>query len=269
MAVTVDTLGAQLSRALEGQINSLLASFGLEELSGWAAGLLSEGASASEFELGLEQQPAFQRRVRAIFSRREAGLPPVSAAEILAYERQVFELESFYGLPEGTLDAQEAMINNQGYNELQAAVAQEVAFRQSDPETQRIAREFYGMGGTQGELIGSILNEDVGLPIVQQRIQAAQVAAQSRVQGFGDLTQAEAEDLAQRGVDVDLARETFGLLARSEQLTRDFNRAELLSLAAGEAPATERLEEARREAQAVFQQGGQFAGGVAGLGVAQ
>ena len=168
------------------------------------------------------------------------------------------------GCPEGTIDAQEAMINDQGYNELQAAVAQEVAFRQADPETQAVAREFYGMGGTQGELLGAILNESVGLPVVQQRIQAAQVASQARVQGFGDLTRQEAEELAGQGVDVDVARQTFGLLSRSEQLTRDFTRAELLSLAAGEAPATQRLEEARQEAQAVFTGGGGFAGGVAG-----
>ena len=37
----------------------------------------------------------------------------------------------------------------------------------------------------------------------------------------------------------------------------------------GEAPSMDRLEEARQEAQAVFAGGGQFAGGVAGLGVAE
>lgn len=269
MAVNVDSLNDAVSDALASSIEALLASYGLEDLTGWATGLLSTGASADRVELELEQQPAFQRRFRAIFARREANDAPVSPAEILAYERQVAELESFYGLPEGTIDAQEAMINDQGYNELQAAVAQEVAFRQADPETQAVAREFYGMGGTQGELLGAILNESVGLPVVQQRIQAAQVASQARVQGFGDLTRQEAEELAGQGVDVDVARQTFGLLSRSEQLTRDFTRAELLSLAAGEAPATQRLEEARQEAQAVFTGGGGFAGGVAGLGVAQ
>ena len=269
MAVNVDSLNDAVSDALSATIEGLLASYGLEELTGWATNLLSTGASADRIELELEQQPAFQRRFRAVFSRREEGLPPVSASDILSYERQVAELESFYGLPQGTIDAQEAMTNDQGFNELQAAVAQEVAFRQADPETQQIAREFYGIGGTQGELLGAVLNETVGLPVVQQRIQAAQVAGQARVQGFGELTRQEAEDLAGRGVDVDVARQSFGLLSRSEQLTRDFTRAELLSLAAGEAPATQRLEEARDEALAVFAGGGGFAGGVAGVGVAE
>ena len=266
---TVDSLDSAVSDALSAAIESLLTAYGLEELSGWATGLLSGGASSDRIEIELEQQPAFQRRFRAIFTRRDANLPPISAGDILQFERQTAELESFYGLPEGTIDAQEAMINDQGYNELQSAVATEVAFRQSDPETQRIAAEFYGIGGTQGELLGAILNEQVGLPAVQQRIQASQVAAQAQVQGFGELTRLEAEDLAQRGVDVDVARQSFNLLSRSEQLTRDFNRSELLSLAAGETPSMDRLEEARQEAQAVFAGGGQFAGGVAGLGVAE
>jgi hypothetical protein len=268
---TVDSLDSAVSDALSAAIESLLTAYGLEELSGWATGLLSSGATSNRIEIELEQQPAFQRRFRAIFARRaaDADLPPISAGDILQFERQTAELESFYGLPEGTIDAQEAMINDQGYNELQSAVATEVAFRQSDPETQRIAAEFYGIGGTQGELLGAILNEQVGLPAVQQRIQASQVAAQAQVQGFGELTRLEAEDLAQRGVDVDVARQSFNLLSRSEQLTRDFNRSELLSLAAGETPSMDRLEEARQEAQAVFAGGGQFAGGVAGLGVAE
>lgn len=266
---TVESLNEAVSDALTAEIEALLTNYGLEELTSWATGLITEGAGSDRVELELEQQPAFQRRFRAIFARREQGLPPVSVAEVLSFEQQTAQLESFYGLPEGTIDAQEAIINDQSYNELQAALATEVSFRQSDPETQAIAREFYGIGGNQGELLGAVLNETVGLPVVQQRIQAAQVASQARVQGFGDLTREEAESLTERGVDVNAARETFALLSRSEQLTRDFTRADLLSLAAGEAPAVQQLEEARQEAQAVFQGGGGFAGGVAGLGAAQ
>ena len=156
-------------------------------------------------------------------------------------------------MPEGTIDAQGALGNDRSYNELQSALALEVAFRQSDPDTQAFAAQFYGMGATQGEVLGALLNEEVGLPVLQQRIQSAQVAGEASAAGFGDLTASEAEDLVSRGVDEGEAREAFSLLARSTQLTRSFSRAQLLSLAAGEAPAIEALEEARAQATAAFQ----------------
>jgi len=71
MAVNVDSLNDAVSDALAASIEALLASYGLEDLTGWATGLLSTGASADRVELELEQQPAFQRRFRAVFSRRE------------------------------------------------------------------------------------------------------------------------------------------------------------------------------------------------------
>ncbi len=265
---TVETLSGAVSDALRASIERMLIDYGLEDLTDWAVGLLSNGASQAEVELTLEDQPAFRRRFNVIFQRREAGLPPVSVAEVLSYERQVGELESFYGLVPGTIDAQEAMAGDTSFNELQASLAAEVAFRQSDPETQAAASEFYGLGGTQGEFISALINEDIGLPVLQQRVQAAQVAGESVTAGFGDLTRQEAESLAQRGVDQDEARQAFSLLARSTQLTSNFSRSQLIDLAAGEAPAVEQLEDARERARANFQTGGSFAGGVAGIGSA-
>lgn len=269
MPPTVESLNSSVSDALLASIEAMLQGYGLGDLAPWAVGLLTDGASSDRIELELEQQPAFLERFPVIAQRRAEGLPPVSVAEVLSYERQVSELESFYGMPSGTIDAQDAMGADMSYNELQAGLAAEVTFRQSDPETQRIAAEFYGMGATQGEVIAMLINEDVGLPVLQQRVQAAQVASESVTQGFGDLTLEEAESLVSRGVDEAAARDAFSVLARSEQLTRNFSRSQLISLAAGETPAIEQLEEARDQALSVFQQGGSFAGGVAGLGAAQ
>ena len=267
--VTTDSLNSTVSRALEASIEQMLLAYGLEDLTSWATGLLSEGASSDRIELELENQPAFQRRFPVIAQRREAGLPPVSVAEVLAYERQVAELESFYGMPEGTLSAQDAMANNRGFNEVQAALAAEVAFRESDPDTQAFAQRFYQVGATQGEVYSYLINEEIGLPALQQRLQAASVAGEASAQGFGDLTREEAEDLVSRGVDEQAARSAFNVLSRSTQLTQNFSRAQLLSLAAGEAPAIEQLEQNREQALSTFDQGGAFAGGVRGIGAAQ
>ena len=100
---------------------------------------------------------------------------------------------------------------------------------------------------------------DVALPIASQ--QAGQIQ-QSNLAG-GQI--ASTEGLAARGVDANAAGEAFSLLVRSTQLTTNFTREELLSLAAGEAPAVRRFERGQQTAIAQFAGGGGFAGGTRGL----
>lgn len=269
--VTTDSLAEKTSDAAEATIRELLRTYGLEDLTSWALGLLSQGASPERVEYELEEQPAFRTRFRAIFERREQikrgrELPSISVDEILTYEKQVSALESFYGYPAGTLgDPQDRLIDDVSYSELESLVAAEQNYLLSDESMQEVFRQFYGIGATQGELVAMAINEEVGLPILQRRIQAAEVASQSVVAGFGDLTAEEAEGLAARGVDEGAAREAFSLLARSQQLTRNFTRSDLLSLAAGEAPAVEQFQRNQRRALSQFAGGGGFAGGTAGI----
>ena len=68
--VTTESLDSAVSPALEASIQRMLASYGLEDLTSWATGLLSQGASSDRIELELENQPAFQRRFPVIAQRR-------------------------------------------------------------------------------------------------------------------------------------------------------------------------------------------------------
>lgn len=269
--ITTESLATATAPAQRRLLKGWLQGFGLEGLTDWAAGLLTDGASLDRIELELEDQQAFRDRFPAIFRRREQiasgrNIMAISASDVLSYERQVAELESFYGYPEGTLgDPQDRLVDDVSFSELENLVALEQDFLLSDPVTQQTFEEFYGIGATQGELVGAVINKDLGIPVLQQRIQAANVASQSVVAGFGDLTPEEAESLVARGVDEGGAREAFSLLARSRQLTQNFSRSDLLSLAAGEAPAIDRFERNQRSALAQFQGGGSFAGGTAGI----
>ena len=274
MTVTTQSLDGATSRALERRMRTHLANFGLGGLTSWALGLISSGASFEQFEIELEEQPAFRERFGAMFERREqikrgARLAPISVAAILKYEQQVAELESFYGYPPGTLgDPQKRLVDDVSYNELQGLIAAEEAFLASDPASQDVFRQFYAIGATRGEVVAAALNQDVGVPLLQRRIQAANVASQSVIAGFGDLTREESEGLVARGVDEPGAREAFSLLARSQQLTSNFSREELINLAAGESPAVERYARSQRSALSQFSGGGGFAGGTAGVGSA-
>lgn len=268
---TVQELETTSSRHAERVISQLLRRYGLQELSGWALGLLNEGASPERIEIELEDQQPFRQRFRAIFERRQQiargrEIDPISVDEILLYEGQIAELESFYGYPRGTLgDAQDRIIEDTSYNELQALVAAEEDFLSSSPQSQDIFRQFYEIGATKGEVVAASINEGIGVPALQQRIEAANVASESVTAGFGDLSQQEAEDLVARGLNEQGAREAFSLMARSQQLTQNFSRSDLIDLAAGDGPAVERFRRNQRRAVAAFSGGGGFSGGTRGL----
>ena len=272
MSLTVEGLDTKNAKVVNQTLSRWLAPYGLESLTDWAAGLLKSGFSAPRIELELEERQEFKDRFRAVFERRSQiakgrELPGISVDEILQYEKQVAELESFYGYPAGTLgDPQDRLIQDVSYNELQALVATEEDFLSSDLATQEIFRGFYEVGATKGELVAAAINEEIGAPALQQRIEAANVASDAVVAGFGDLSVQEAESLVARGIDEGQAREAFSLLARSTQLTQRFSREELIDLAAGDGGAVDRFQKNQRNALAQFGGGGGFAGGTAGIG---
>lgn len=275
---TIASLEDLVSPALRAEVQAFLQPFGLEDLTDWALGTLGDGSfSPAQISIELETQPAFIQRFPTIFERRENGDPPVSIAEVLQFERQVSELASFWGIPEGVIDAQTQMTNNRSFNELQAVVADVAQFANEDPETVAQLTALYGVGVTRGEMIAFALDQDATLPIVQTRLEAARIAGAADQQGFGQLTAQEAELLSRQGLDPDQALQSFALLANSTELFgtlpgqagEGFTREDQLALAAGDATVAQRLDTERQRRLGVFDEGGGFAGGVAGIGTAQ
>ena len=271
---TAESLSDFSSSYLKSQVESFLRPLGLEDLTDWAVGMLGEGGfSQSKISVELEKQPAFQERFPSIFQRRKQGLPPLSVAEILTYEKQVADLASFYGIPQSVIDPQEQLSNDRSYNELQAIVADVASFTNEDP--QALAELTAQVGVTRGELIGWALDRKKTLPQIQQRLHGARLSAAAQQAGFGGLTRDEAELLSRRGVDVEEAQRAFGVLATElggalpGEGGGALDRETQIGVAAGEEPALRRLEALRRRRQGVFEEGGGFAGGVAGIGTAE
>ncbi|HUR18897.1 MAG TPA: hypothetical protein VMZ51_08190 [Acidimicrobiales bacterium] len=267
-------------------LQSLLADYGLEELSPWALEQVQAGHSPTVITQQLYDQPAFQRRFKAIFARRDRGLPPISVSEVLAYERSVRGLFKAAGLPEGFYDSPEDFINflvdDTSVAELNDRIEQYKTVSYSlDPAARAELMANYGL--TEGNLLAYVINPDMALdhiqksyrerPAIAQRIAAARVGAEARAGGFA-LSGEEALNLAQRGIDPASIRGAFGEIAASSELmgtlpgevTANISRADQIAAATGDVMARERIKRKAQARAAAFSGGGSFATDKAGIG---
>lgn len=264
-------------------VTQILRSYGLEELSGWAEGLIRGGATPARIEVELYEQPAFRKRFRAIFARQERGLPPISPEEVMAYERQRAQVMRMYGFPEGFYDdpddAVEGLVNDVSINEVEQRAATWVDFaRNRAPEVRLELQRLYGV--TDGALAAYMMDPDRALPLIQRQANAALVGFAAQRNNFGFLTASEAERFGELGIGSEDAAQRFGVLGRLGEVLGErvgdqqqaLSREGVLGAAYGDASATDEVERRQRRAAAEFEQGGGFAGsssGLGGLGTAQ
>lgn len=264
-------------------LNELLSSYGLGELSNWAYEQVIAGNSPAMVRQLLWEQPAFKRRFKVIFDRRDRGLPPISVDEVLDYERSARQLFQAAGLPSGFYDSPDDfysfLVNDVSLSELNSRVeiARDYVYR-SDPTVRQEARRLYGL--TEGQEIAYVLDRSRALPLIQSQFLAAQNAGASLRSGYGQLNRTEAERLAALGIDPNRAEQGFGALVASRQLFQalpgleeaedDITREDQLGAAfGGDAIARERLARRGEERVAQFRGGGQYVTdkeGFAGLG---
>jgi hypothetical protein len=257
-------------------LKGLLDTYGLGSLATWAWNQLVEGQSEEQILQSLYDQPEFRTRFSAIFARQEAGLPAISPAEVIAWERQATEMMRYYGMPAGfwddPADFAELIGNDIGLPELEQRL--NLAARiitQTDPETRQQLRDIYGF--TDSQLSAMILDPDRGLQTLTQQYRASEIAGAAQRQQFGQLTHVEAEELASRGVDSERADQAFTLLDQFREITSQIegesepgmSRASQLGVVAGKSENVTELQGRQRRRQAVFEGGGGFAAGREGF----
>ena len=264
-------------------LRELLSSYGLGELSGWAYDQVVNGNSPAMVRQMLWEQPAFKKRFKVIFDRREKGLPAISVDEVLDYERKARQLFQAAGLPPGFYDSPDDfytfLVNDVSLSELNSRVeiARDFVYR-TDATTRAEVQRLYGL--TEGQEIAYVLDRSRALPLIQSQFLAAQNAGAARRSGYGQLTLTEAERLAALGIDPNRAEQGFGALVQSRELfgalpgleeSEDtINRDEQLGAAfGGDAKAREKLERRGEGRAAAFKGGGGYVAnreGFAGLG---
>lgn len=261
-------------------LTDTLATYGLSSLLPLVQEMIEDDASDAEITLRLREAPEYRERFSAIFAREEAGLPPISPTEVVAYEQQLADLRSFYGAqdaPGFNLQSQAAELlgGNVSLNELQVRLGEMRSLGDriaADPAQSDIVSQMLELGATPFDLAEVALDPTVKGPEIQRRLQAAAIALESGRSGF-TLNRTEAEQLAARGVDADQAGAAFAELNRvggafgggpgddRDPIARDMQ----LAAAGGDSEAVRQIQRATQRRAAEFGRGGSFASGQDGF----
>jgi hypothetical protein len=253
------------------------------ELTTWAKEEIVNGSSPILVRQRLWEQPAFKRRFKVIFDRRDRGLPAISPSEVLEYERRARQLFQEAGLPPGFYDSPDDfynfMLNDVSISELNGRVeiARTILYSASQEERLEMKR-LYGL--TDGQEIAYVLDSSRALPLLQNQFNAARTSGAALRSGYGQLFRDETERLAMAGVSTESAERGFGSLVQGRQLfnalpglenTEDtISREEQLSgTFTGNAFAAEKIRRRAEMRVAAFSGGGTFVAdreGFAGLG---
>lgn len=188
------------AKAIIGQV---LKSYGLTSLTTWAWNEITAGASTQQVILNMYTTPQFKTRFPGIFTRKAAGLPPISPADYVSYEDQMAQLENQYGLPQGFLTTPNRVATFIGKDvsasEISARVQQGYAVvAYAPPAVRQAFTAMFGANG-DGSLASYFLTPKHTAPILEQQATAAQISGVAS-QGSISMTTTDALRLAQMGV---------------------------------------------------------------------
>lgn len=250
-------------------LTELLRGYGLEELGPWAYTQVTTGNSPTMIRQLLWEQPAFKKRFKVIFDRRDKGLPAISVDEVLDYERKARQIFQAAGLPAGFYDSPDDfytfLLGDTSLMELNARVEEAKTYIYSTDQSVRAeAKRLYGL--SDGQEIAYVLDRSRALPLLQSQFQSARNAAAAARSGYGQLSLTEAESLTSLGVDTPQAAQGFSALVQSQQLfaplpgmetaETSITREDQLSAAFGGDALTQQAIARRGEARAAASKGG-------------
>lgn len=258
-------------------IADLLGQYGLSELTEFVGNFIVQNDVIDENVLmgQIRQEDAYKERFAANEARRKAGLNVLPEGQYVALENTYRQYLRASGLPNNFYDSNEDLQNLIANDVSPGELAERVnqgyeAVRMANPEVVRQMQELYGV--TEGDLAAYFLDPDRATPTLLQQAQAAQIAAEARMQADISIGAQTAEELAQAGIGVAAARQGFAAITAAEEVfqtttgeaqagERGFTQEEQVGAVFGtNAAAQQRLRQRARRRQAQFETGGQFAG---------
>lgn len=247
----------------------------------WRGQQLPANPTVDDVGIVLRDSAALKRRFPANEKLRAAGKPQYSISEYLRLERDYEAKLRAYGLPLGfyddpITDFQNFIANDVSPEEVEFRVAEGYrAVRDADPEVVKQFKELYGVD--EGALAAYFIDPDRMRPemdkfALQRQAQAAQVAAQGRLQGGLDLTRQEAESLVAQGASPQAAAQGFAALQGTQELFQalpgeeEITRQQMIEGVVGtRAEAAQRIARRARRRRAEFEAGGGFATSQTGI----
>lgn len=247
----------------------------------WRGQQIVPGMSIDEIGIVMRDSAAFQKRFPANQTLRDAGKPQLSVSEYLRLEGSYKQVLQGYGLPAGfyddpVTDFQTFIANDVSPDEVAFRAEQGYrAVRDADPEVVKQFKELYGVD--EGALAAYFIDPDRMRPqmdrfAAQRQAQAAQIAAQGRLQAGLQLTAQEAESLAAQGASPQAAAQGFAELQGTQELFQtmpgeeQITRQQMIEGVIGtRAEAAQRIARRARRRRAAFEEGGGFATSQTGI----
>lgn len=209
---------------------NILEEYGLEDLYDFAEDVWTDGATATELILQLQDQPVFRDRFRGLALRQQNGLAAISVDDYIDLEREYEQILASFGLPKDFYDSPDDYAdfigNDVSADELEgrAALASRAA-SEVDPELKMQLETLYGItddpSTERNELVAYFIDPERAVPLIEQRLQmeaAGLSSAAQRSLGQG-LNRQTAERLADPKMAVQ-QREITERLAPKSGLTQ-------------------------------------------------
>lgn len=263
-------------------ISMYLNQWNLGSLASQVQGYVAGGLSGDQAYLALTQTNEYKQRFAGNQIRIKNGLDPLSEAQYLSREDSLSQQFRAYGLPGDFMtdqaDFAKAIGNNIGGQEMDQRLSayQAVLANGKDNGVLDYAKTHYGLG--DGDMLAYFIDPDRAAPILSKMAAASQIGAAAAQTGFGNVTTADAEKLADMGVSQSQAVSGFNQAAGLKQLTDTVGdsvgvtKDDLENAIFGQNDAAQqKIKQAQDTRTAAFQQGGGFAAtnkGIAGLGSA-
>jgi len=195
--------------------------YGLEALVEPLKGLVTSGASPSEFTIRLRETDAYKKRFAANAQRIAKGLTAISEAEYLGLEDQYQNIMRNYGLPE-SYSARGEMGTQEGFNKFIAndVSAAELEDRvmtaqnrvlNSNPEVLASLKAFYP-DITNGDILAYTLDPTKALTDIKRKVTAAEIGGAATQAGL-QTGIVRAEELGAAGITKQQAQQGFGTIA--------------------------------------------------------
>lgn len=251
-------------------LTGYLSQYGLGSLGDWAWQKYLNGEPVEQIMLEMRQTPEYKARFGAMDALAQKG-HAISESEYIDLERSYTSLFRQAGLSEGFYDSPDdfaqLIAGEVSPSELGRRLdAYSRLVYEADPSAKAFLKEYYGVDDSG--ILAYTIDPTKALPILEKQFLAAQESAAAVRSGFGGLTKAEAEELANAGLDPQASRELFTRLGLDKELYQPLpgeqgitplDRETLLKTLTGYAPAIQAIERVRTSRKAQFEGGGSFA----------
>lgn len=212
------------------RLNTVLTDYGLGSMSDWAWQQIQAGASNDRILQELRNRPEYKQRFAGMDLRRQKGFNAIDEGTYISLERTYRQIMRAAGLPEGLFDSPDDFARFIGGDvspqEFQTRVNDlYVDAAQAANEVRSELARLYGSAANSlidtNQIAAYFMDPDEALPVLQQQWAAAINSGTALRTGYGQLTQGEAERLAQLGISEEQAQQGFAFLHDARQLMQN------------------------------------------------